>query len=86
MADIAGNEAVLCSSLRNGDVVILQNYPCMIVEKSTSKTDAKVHLVGIDILTGKKYEDTCCFNEFIELPFVKETNFEVSGGACTEKY
>ena len=60
---------------------MINGFPCKIESMSTAKTgkhgNAKIHLVGIDINTGKKYEDICPANHNVdvvhELKLVKPT-------------
>jgi len=70
-----------CSSLRKNGHVMIKGRPMKIVDMSTSKTGkhghAKVHLVGVDIFTGKKAEELCPSTHNIDVPIVKRKEYQL---------
>ena len=70
-----------CSKLRKGGYVMIKDKPCKVMEMSTSKTGkhghAKVHYVGLDIFTGKKYEDICPSTHSVNVPHVNRSELQI---------
>ena len=70
-----------CSALRKSGHVVIKGHACKIVEMSTSKTGkhghAKVHLIGLDLITNKKYEDLCPSTHNMNVPNVSRIDYQI---------
>ncbi|WP_406115537.1 hypothetical protein [Kitasatospora purpeofusca] len=73
----SGTHPVRASELRKDGLVVLKGFPCKIVELAT--TGGQVKLVGIDIITGKKYEDTVSGTADMDVPEVTRTEYLLNG-------
>ena len=73
---------IQCGALKKGDSVMLKGFPCKLVEMTTAKTGkhghAKAAIVGIDIFTHKKHEDSCPTSHSIEAPFVTRKEYQLA--------
>ncbi|KAK5074806.1 translation initiation factor eIF5A [Lithohypha guttulata] len=80
-ADAGASETypMQCSALRKNGFVVINNRPCKIVDMSTSKTGkhghAKVHIVALDIFTGKKLEDLSPSTHNMNVPNVSRREY-----------
>lgn len=70
-----------CSALRKGGFVMIKGRPCKIVEMSTSKTGkhghAKVHMIALDIFTGRKLEEICPSTHNMDVPHVIRKEYQL---------
>ena len=66
-------------TIKKNGYVILKNNPCKVVDISISKTGkhghAKAHIIGIDLFTGKRYEDIAITSHNVKVPYVEKNEF-----------
>lgn len=69
-------------SIKKGGYCMLKGNPCKVTEYSTAKPgkhgSAKATIVGFDIFTGKKYEDSAPTGASIGVPNVTKEEFEIA--------
>jgi len=70
-------------SFKKGQFVMIKGHPCKIMDYSTSKTGkhghAKVNMTGIDVLTGKKYQEVCPAHTSMQQPNIIKTEYQLIG-------
>ena len=66
-------------SIKKGSYMVFQGRPCKVVDYSTSKTGkhghARASITGIDIFTGRKYEDSLPTSHNVEVPNIKRSEW-----------
>ncbi|CAF3658725.1 unnamed protein product [Rotaria sp. Silwood1] len=66
-------------SIQKSDFVVLNGRPLKVVEVTHSKPGkhghSKVHMVGIDIFTGRRYEDVRPAGHMIQVPNVGKKDY-----------
>eukprot|EP00826_Nyctotherus_ovalis_P025533 TRINITY_DN197_c0_g3_i1.p2 TRINITY_DN197_c0_g3~~TRINITY_DN197_c0_g3_i1.p2 ORF type:complete len:148 (-),score=49.71 TRINITY_DN197_c0_g3_i1:35-478(-) len=74
--------SVQANALRVGNYVMLKGHPCKVMEVHFFKVGkhghAKASIVGIDIFTSKKYEDTVPSTHNIAVPFVTRKEYQLN--------
>ena len=74
--------SVLVNTLRKPGYCMIRGQPCRITEiiqkaKATNKGNDRIHLVGLHMVTGKKYEDTLLATLQIDQIVVKREVYDV---------
>ncbi|EAS04499.1 eukaryotic translation initiation factor 5A (macronuclear) [Tetrahymena thermophila SB210] len=68
-------------NVKKNGYAMLRGFPCRVTEMTTCKAGkhghAKATIIGIDIFSGKKYEDSCPTSHNMEIPFVKKHEFQL---------
>ncbi|MDP3639890.1 MAG: translation initiation factor IF-5A [Nanoarchaeota archaeon] len=68
-------------TVKKGDTIIVDNAPCKITETTTSKTGkhghAKVNLMAVGILDGKKRQLLMPAHDKIEVPIIEKKSAQV---------
>ena len=80
-AGTATTYPIRAGEVKKGMIVCLKGKPCKVNEVTTSKTGkhghAKAKMTGLDIFTGKKYQDISPTSHNMVAPFVKLNKFQI---------
>ena len=73
---------IQAGSVKKGGYCMLKGFPCKVIDYSTAKPgkhgSAKATIVGNDIFTGKRYEDSCPTGHNMSTPIVNKAEYEVA--------
>ncbi|KAL4462878.1 hypothetical protein ABPG72_011134 [Tetrahymena utriculariae] len=68
-------------NIKKNGYAMLRGFPCKVTEMTTCKAGkhghAKATIIGTDIFTGRKYEDSCPTSHNMEVPFVKKQEYQL---------
>ncbi|KAI4271799.1 MAG: hypothetical protein L6R38_006777 [Xanthoria sp. 2 TBL-2021] len=80
-ADASLTTPTQASSLAKGDHILIQNQPCKIISKSTSKPGkhghAKISFEALSLLNQKKYTELCPAHHIVQVPTVTRKEYLV---------
>nr|UXY87293.1 translation initiation factor eIF-5A.2 [Cryptomonas sp.] len=72
---------IQAGSVKKGSHIVLKGCPCKVIDVSTSKTGkhghAKANITGIDIFTGKKYQDISPTSHNMMQPVVSKKEYQL---------
>jgi len=83
LGDAGASETIpiQAGSVKKGIHVVIKGNPCKVVDISTSKTGkhghAKASITGVDIFTGKKYQDISPTSHNIMQPIVTRKDYQL---------
>ena len=72
---------IKAGSCKKGVRVMIKGFPCKVIEVSTSKTGkhghAKVNITGIDIFSGKKYQESSPTSHNLMQPVITKEDYQL---------
>ena len=72
---------IKAGSCKKGVHVMIKGFPCKVIEVSTSKTGkhghAKVNITGIDIFSGKKYQESSPTSHNLMQPVITKEDYQL---------
>lgn len=72
---------IKAGSCKKGLHVMIKGNPCKIIEVSTSKTGkhghAKISIIGIDIFSGKKYQESAPTSHNLMQPVISKEDYQL---------